>query len=69
MGFNDRKTLQWNSTFLRLPLIREGATEKASQLLMPLKSIYSKDFHFSELKCIFEQCRKVQTITNLHNNI
>ncbi len=35
-------------------LIIEGATDKALQLSLPLKSIYNKNFGFVEQKCTFE---------------
>jgi hypothetical protein len=33
---------------------RGRATEKVPQFILPLKSIYSKNFGFNEQKCIFE---------------
>jgi hypothetical protein len=57
-----RSIQQWNSPFLRLALITEGATEKVSQFAMPQKSGYSKNIYFCEQKCTFEHCRMVKTI-------
>ncbi len=52
---------QLNSMFLRLLLITESPTEQASQFIMPLKSVYSKNICFNEQKCIFEHGREVKT--------
>jgi len=38
----------WNSMFLRLPLITEAATEKASQFILPLKSANNKKLCFND---------------------
>jgi hypothetical protein len=40
------------SPFLTISLIIEGATEKISQFIMPLKLIYCKNFGFIKQKCI-----------------
>jgi len=53
----------------RLLLIKGGATEKVSQFIMLLKSIYIKDFCFNKQKCFFDHGTKVKTIINLHNYI
>jgi hypothetical protein len=42
----------WNSTLFVLALIIEGAAEKVSQFLMPIKSIYFKNFVFN-IKNVF----------------
>jgi hypothetical protein len=36
----------------KLSLIKEGATGRVSQFIMPLKSVYIKNVCFSEQKCI-----------------
>jgi hypothetical protein len=45
----------------RLLLVVDGATEKVSQFVRPIKSVYDKKCGFNEQKCIFENCRKVKT--------
>ncbi len=45
-------------------LIIEGATEKVSQFLMPIKSFYEKCFN--EQKSIFEHCQIVKTRNNIY---
>jgi hypothetical protein len=57
-----KHAVQWNSMFVTLSLIVDGATEKVLQFTMPYKSIYNKDFCFNEDKCIFEHCKKVKTV-------
>jgi hypothetical protein len=47
--------------FKTFSLIIEGATEKVSQLIKPLKSIYNKIICFKELKCILKHFRIVKT--------
>ena len=42
--------MQWSSTFFAFSLIIEGSTEKALQFMMPLKSIYNRNFGFIEQK-------------------
>ena len=44
---------QWNSVFFAFLLIIEGATEKVLQFIMPLKSIYKRNFGFIEQKMYF----------------
>ncbi len=44
---------QWNSTFFSFWLIIEGATGKALQFIMQLKSIYNKNIAFIEQKMLF----------------
>ncbi len=56
---------QWSTMCFRLSYITEGATKKASNFIMPLKSIYNKNFYFIEDKCILEHCRKVEAIKKL----
>jgi hypothetical protein len=41
-------------------LIIGGTTEKVLQFIMPLKSIYNRNFGFIEQKCIFEHYREFQ---------
>jgi hypothetical protein len=40
--------MQWNSTFFAFSIIIEGTTENVMQFIMPLKSIYNKNFGFIE---------------------
>jgi hypothetical protein len=42
--------MQWNSTFFAFSIIIEGTTENVKQFIMPLKSIYNKNFGFIEKK-------------------
>ncbi len=58
-----------NNTFFAFWLIIEGDTEKVLQLIMQLKSIYSKNLGFIEQKCIFGHYREVQTRKILLNDI
>ncbi len=51
---------QWNSAFFAFSLIIEGTTEKKLQFIMPLKSIYNRNFGFIEQKMNFEQYREFQ---------
>ncbi len=51
---------QWNSAFFAFSLIIEGTTEKVFQFIMPLKSIYNRNFGFMEQKMNFEHCREFQ---------
>jgi hypothetical protein len=44
----------------RFSLIMEGATEKVSKSIMPMKTNYNKIFSFNEQK-YFEHFRKVKT--------
>jgi hypothetical protein len=44
---------QWNSGFFAFLLIIEGTTEKVLQFIMPLKSIYKRNFGFIEQKKYF----------------
>ncbi len=44
---------KWNGTFFALSLIIEGTTEKVLQFMMPLKSIYNRNFGFVEQKMCF----------------
>ncbi len=44
---------KWNSTFFAFSWIIEGATEKVLQFIMPLKSIYNRNFGFIEQKMYF----------------
>jgi hypothetical protein len=48
---------------LRLSLITECATEKASQFIMLLKSVYNKNVCLNNQKHIFEHCREINIIT------
>jgi hypothetical protein len=43
----------WNSTFFAYSLIIEGTTEMALQFIMPLNSIYNRNFGFIEQKMYF----------------
>jgi hypothetical protein len=52
--------------FFTFSLITEGTTEKALQFILPLKSIYNKNFGFNEEKCILEHCRKVKKCLKSH---
>ncbi len=53
---------EWNSAFFTVSLIVEGTTEKVSQFIMPLVSIYDKMLCLNEQKCIFEHCMKIKPI-------
>jgi len=44
---------QWDSVFFAFSLIIEGTTEKVLQFIMPLKSIYSRNFGFIAQKNVF----------------
>ncbi len=46
---------------LTLSFIVEGTTEKVSHFIMPLKSIYNRNFCFNQQKYIFEHFGKVKT--------
>jgi hypothetical protein len=46
-------------------MIIEGTTEKVLQFIMPLKSIYNRNFGFTEQKCIFEHNREFQARKSL----
>jgi hypothetical protein len=46
--------------FFAFSLIIEGTTEKVLQFIMPLKSIYNRNFGFIEQKMNFEHCREFQ---------
>ncbi len=50
--------LDCNSTFLKLTLITEGATEKVSQFILPLKSFYDKKPLVSVAKNVFLNATK-----------
>jgi len=50
-------------------LIIEGATEKVSKFILPLKSIYKNKKCFNNLKCIIECSGKAKTIKNLYNYV
>jgi hypothetical protein len=53
----------------KLSLIIEGTTEKVSQFMMPIKSIYNKNILFLRTKMHFlSTLEKVQTINNLCND-
>jgi hypothetical protein len=41
--------------------VTEVATEKVLQFILPLKSVYSRNFGFAEQKCNFEHCGKVKS--------
>jgi hypothetical protein len=43
-----------------LSSIIEGTTEKGSQFMKPLMSIYNRNFGFVKQKCIFENYREFQ---------
>jgi hypothetical protein len=47
-----------NRMFFTLSLIVEGTTEKVSQFVVPLRSIYSSKMSFNEQKCIFWKLQK-----------
>ncbi len=47
---------------LRLPLIVDGPTEKASQFIIPLMLYYNKEKCLNVQNCIFEECRNTKTI-------
>jgi hypothetical protein len=49
--------------FFKLSLIKEGATEKVSQFILPLKSIYNKTFCLITQNVFFEIYRKVKSIS------
>ncbi len=53
---------KWNTMFFTLSLIMEGATEKVLQCVMPLKSIYNKNFGLNE------QLNNYSTLQNYQNN-
>jgi len=55
--------------FLILSLIVGGATEKVSQFIMPLMSVYNKLLCLNEQKCIFEHRRKIKPIKISYNCI
>ncbi len=57
-------TTVMEQTFIRLPLIIEGATEKVLQFKMLLKLMCGKNLCLNEQKCIFEHCRKIKTLPN-----
>ncbi len=42
--------MKWTSTFFEIELIIEGATEKVSQFLMRLRSLYDKNACYTEPK-------------------
>ncbi len=42
--------MKWKSTFFEIELIIEGATEKVSQFIMRLRSLYDKNFSYNEQK-------------------
>jgi hypothetical protein len=50
-----------HQVFFYFSLIKEGATEKVWQLIMPLKSIFNKKFDFIENDFTFEYNMKVET--------
>jgi hypothetical protein len=50
------------NSFFILSLIVEGTTEKVSQFIMPLMSIYNKMLRLNEQKCIFKHYRKIKPI-------
>ncbi len=62
--------MKFNGTahFFTFSLIVEGGTEKVSQFIMPLKSIYNKNFGFIQLKCTFENDRKVKERKEYEND-
>ncbi len=45
----------------KLPIITKVTTEKASQFILPLASIYNTNVRLNEQKCIFEHFGKVKT--------
>jgi hypothetical protein len=45
--------LQWNIAIFAILFIIEGTTEKVMQYIMPLKSIYNRNFGFIEHKMYF----------------
>ncbi len=49
--FQNLEDYYWNTTFLQLSLITEGATEKVSQFILSLRSVYNKNECFNEQKC------------------
>jgi hypothetical protein len=42
--------IEWNSLFLTFSFIKEGASKKVLQFLMPLNSIYTKSACFYKQK-------------------
>jgi hypothetical protein len=40
---------QWNKIFSILPLIKEGSTEKATQFIILLKSVYNKSIYYNDV--------------------
>jgi hypothetical protein len=45
--------LEWNSTFFAFLLIKEGATEKLLQFIMPLQRILKQNLGFTKQKMYF----------------
>jgi hypothetical protein len=54
---------KWNNTFFCIFI--EGATEKVLQFIMPLMSVYLKNFGVVEQKRHFRTLQRVQSIKNL----
>jgi hypothetical protein len=54
--------LNFNGTvcFFAFSLIIEGTTEKVLQFIMPLESVYNRNFGFIEQKLNFEHYREFQ---------
>jgi len=55
--------------FLSLPSITEGTTEKVLQFIMPLKTVYSKNFHFNKQKCPLKNSELLEQLKYLHNYV
>ncbi len=51
-----------------LPLSQmiEGTTEKVTDIIMPLKSVYDKNFCFNAQICIYELRTKIKTMNNYY---
>jgi hypothetical protein len=47
---------------LYISLITDGATEKVLQFMIPLKSVYNKNFGFIQKNYLLKNYRKVKTI-------
>jgi hypothetical protein len=57
-----KKNINGTAYFFTFSFIIEGAAEKVLQIIMSMNSIYNKNFHFNEEKCIFEPYGKVKNI-------
>ncbi len=67
IGHPSMPRMVWNSTFFAFTSIIEGTTEKALQFIMPLKSIYNRNFGFIEQKMYFWTLQRVPSKKNCIN--